>query len=81
MIAGILLALGVTLGFGGNGALSLAGLAGLLGALAWREPRRALLLALAVAGMAAGFLSARTVLTRPDPMTPWLGAQVTLKGE
>lgn len=81
VIAGVLLALGVTLGFGGNGAMSLAGLGALLGALAWRDPRRALLLALAGAGVGAGFLSAHTVLTRPDPMTPWLGAQVTLRGE
>ncbi|RJF73141.1 DNA internalization-related competence protein ComEC/Rec2 [Deinococcus cavernae] len=37
-------------------------------------------LMLAAAGALAGYTSASVTQSRPDPMTPWLGAQVTLKG-
>ncbi|WP_233218763.1 DNA internalization-related competence protein ComEC/Rec2 [Deinococcus arcticus] len=71
VIGGILLALGVPWG----AAALLAGVA-----LALLDARPGLA-ALALLGGGAGWLSAHTVLARPDPLTPWLGAQVTLKGE
>lgn len=37
-------------------------------------------LLLAAIGGIAGFTSASVTLARPDPMAPWIGAQVTLKG-
>lgn len=37
-------------------------------------------LLLAVLGGIAGYASATVTQSRPDPMTPWIGAQVTLKG-
>ncbi|MBZ9713142.1 DNA internalization-related competence protein ComEC/Rec2 [Deinococcus multiflagellatus] len=71
VIGGILLALGLPWG----AAVPLAGAA--LALLDARLP----LLVVALLGGGAGWLSAHTVLSRPEPLTPWLGAQVTLKGE
>ncbi|MBZ9752942.1 DNA internalization-related competence protein ComEC/Rec2 [Deinococcus sp. HMF7604] len=42
---------------------------------------RPLLAGLALVGGAAGWWAATTALNRPEPLTPWLGAQVTLRGE
>lgn len=41
---------------------------------------RPALLAFTLLGAGAGYLSAHHVQTRPDPMTPWIGGLVTLKG-
>lgn len=71
MMGGILLGLGVWWG-------ALVGLAGvLLAAL----DRRVILALLALAGAGLGFGSQRLNAAKPDPMAPWVGAQVTLTGE
>ncbi|ANE42845.1 competence protein ComEC [Deinococcus puniceus] len=71
VIGGILLGLGI--GWGG-----LAVVVGLL--LAWFDARP-LLAGAALLGGAAGFGSVRVQAAQPDPMTPWIGAQVTLTGD
>ncbi|THF84869.1 DNA internalization-related competence protein ComEC/Rec2 [Deinococcus sp. KSM4-11] len=42
---------------------------------------RPTLAVLALAGGLAGYASAHLVTSRPDPLQPWLGAQVTLNGQ
>ncbi|PNY81829.1 DNA internalization-related competence protein ComEC/Rec2 [Deinococcus koreensis] len=71
VMGGILLALGVW--WGALGLLLGAGLAG------W-EARPLLALLTLLAG-GAGFTSGRLVVTRPDALAPWIGAQVTLDGQ
>ncbi|MFB9992917.1 DNA internalization-related competence protein ComEC/Rec2 [Deinococcus oregonensis] len=71
VVGGILLGLGI--GWG-----SVALLAGLL--LAWSDARP-LLAAAALLGSAAGFGSVRMQAAQADPITPWIGAQVTLTGD
>lgn len=69
-MGGILLALGVWWG-----ALPL-----LLGAGLALGQARPLLALLALLAGGAGFGSARLVISRPDPLAPWIGALVTLDG-
>ncbi|GHF49742.1 DNA internalization-related competence protein ComEC/Rec2 [Deinococcus metalli] len=71
VIGGVQLDLGVWWG-----ALSVLG-----GALLAMWDARPALALLALAGAAAGFGSAHVVTSRPDPLRPWLGAQVTLDGQ
>ncbi|WP_104990985.1 DNA internalization-related competence protein ComEC/Rec2 [Deinococcus sp. NW-56] len=71
VIGGILLGLGLVWG----GLVMLAGV--VLAAL----DRRPLLGLLAVVGLGLGFGSERLNAAKPDPLTPWVGALVTLRGE
>ncbi|AWT35089.1 DNA internalization-related competence protein ComEC/Rec2 [Deinococcus arenae] len=71
VIGGILLALGQA--WGVAALLVGAGLA------LWHA--RPVLLALVLLGGAVGWASAHAVLTRPNALTPWFGAQVTVQGD
>lgn len=71
VIGGILLGLGLVWG----------GLVGLAGVALAGLDRRPLLALLALVGLGLGFGSERLNAAQPDPMTPWVGALVTLRGE
>ncbi|MDL2344418.1 DNA internalization-related competence protein ComEC/Rec2 [Deinococcus sp. MIMF12] len=68
---------GILLGLGG----AWGGLAVLAGAVLAALDRRPLLGLLAVVGLGLGLGSQRLNAAKPDPMTPWVGALVTLRGE
>ncbi|GAA5512552.1 ComE operon protein 3 [Deinococcus carri] len=71
VMGGILLGLGMWWG----------GLVVLAGALLPVLDGRFALLLLALLGAGLGFGAERLNAARPDPMTPWVGAQVTLRGD
>ena len=66
--------------FGWTAAVAVFLLLALLAAFVLTQGKDWKPLLLAAIGGIAGFTSASVTLARPDPMAPWIGAQVTLKG-